>query len=108
MAALADELGFDRFGVTGGSGGGPHVLACAALLPDRVVRAVCAVGVAPFGRQGLEQDEWLAGMDEENIKEVRWALLRARRCSTPSSSSSTSRWRSASPSIRPPSWTGSS
>jgi pimeloyl-ACP methyl ester carboxylesterase len=74
VAALADELGLDRFGVTGGSGGGPHVLACAALLPDRVVRASCIVGVAPFGPQGLEEDEWLAGMDEENVREARNAL----------------------------------
>jgi pimeloyl-ACP methyl ester carboxylesterase len=74
VAALADELGVDRFGVTGGSGGGPHVLASAALLPDRVVRAVCIVGVAPLGTPGLEQDEWLAGMDDENVKEFNWAL----------------------------------
>jgi len=73
VAALADELGFDRFGVTGGSGGGPHVLACAALIPDRVVRAICIVGVAPWGTPGLERDEWLAGMDPENVKEVGWA-----------------------------------
>lgn len=38
---LADILGWNRFAVTGGSGGGPHALACAALLPDRVTR--CAV-----------------------------------------------------------------
>jgi pimeloyl-ACP methyl ester carboxylesterase len=74
VAALADELGIDRFGVSGGSGGGPHVLACAALLPDRVVRAACIVGVAPFGDPGLSEDEWLAGMDPENVKEERWAL----------------------------------
>jgi pimeloyl-ACP methyl ester carboxylesterase len=74
VAALADELGFDRFGVTGGSGGGPHVLACAALLADRVVRAVCIVGVAPLGSPGLEQEDWLAGMDPENVKEFNWAL----------------------------------
>jgi pimeloyl-ACP methyl ester carboxylesterase len=73
VEALADELGLDRFGVTGGSGGGPHVLACAALLPDRVVRAVCTVGVAPLGDPGLTEDEWLAGMDPENVKEFRWA-----------------------------------
>jgi len=73
VLALADELGFDRFGVSGGSGGGPHVLACAALLPDRVVRGVCSVGVAPLGSQGLPEDEWLAGMDPENVKEFRWA-----------------------------------
>jgi pimeloyl-ACP methyl ester carboxylesterase len=74
VRALADELGFDRFGVNGGSGGGPHALACAALLPDRVVRAICDVGVAPFGKPGLEQDAWFAGMDPENVKEFGWAL----------------------------------
>ena len=74
VRALADELGFDRFGVSGGSGGGPHSLACAALLPDRVVRAVCDVGVAPLGTPGLEQVAWLAGMDPENVKEFGWAL----------------------------------
>jgi pimeloyl-ACP methyl ester carboxylesterase len=74
VRALADELGFERFGVTGGSGGGPHVLACAALLGDRVVRATCDVGVAPFGAPGLDQDDWFAGMDPENVKEFRLAL----------------------------------
>jgi pimeloyl-ACP methyl ester carboxylesterase len=74
VRALADELGFERFGVVGGSGGGPHSLACAALLPDRVVRAACVVGVAPLGAGGLEKDAWLAGMDPENVKELGWAL----------------------------------
>jgi pimeloyl-ACP methyl ester carboxylesterase len=73
VAALADHLGLERFGVTGGSGGGAHSLACAARLPDRVERAQCVVGVAPFGEAGLERDEWLAGMDPENIKEFEWA-----------------------------------
>jgi len=73
VRSLADELGFDQFGVTGGSGGGPHALACAALLPGRVVRATCRVGVAPLGDPGLEEDEWLAGMDSENVKEFGWA-----------------------------------
>lgn len=50
------------------------MLACAALLPERVVRAVCVVGLAPFGAAGLEQDDWLAGMDEANVREVRKAL----------------------------------
>ena len=73
VVALADKLRLERFGVTGGSGGGAHSLACAALLPDRVVRAACVVGVAPFGEQGLERDDWLAGMDPENVKEFGWA-----------------------------------
>jgi pimeloyl-ACP methyl ester carboxylesterase len=71
---LADELGFDRFGVTGASGGGPHALACAALIPqERLIRASCIVGVVPFGPEGLEQEAWLAGMDAENVKEFNWA-----------------------------------
>jgi pimeloyl-ACP methyl ester carboxylesterase len=74
VRALADELGFDRFGVTGASGGGPHALACAALLPGRVLRAACVVGVAPLGTAGLAQDDWLAGMDSENVKEFGSAL----------------------------------
>ena len=72
--AIADELGFDRFGVTGGSGGGPHALAFAALHPDRVVRATCSVGVAPYGEGGLPHDVWLGGMDPENVKEFELAL----------------------------------
>jgi len=73
VAALADHLGLERFGVTGGSGGGAHSLACAARLPDRVVRASCVVGVAPFGDGGLDREAWLDGMDPENIKEFGWA-----------------------------------
>lgn len=73
VVLVADSLGFERFGVTGGSGGGPHVLACAGLWPDRVIRATCAVGCAPFGPTGLERDAWLAGMDPENVKEFGWA-----------------------------------
>ena len=73
VLAIADHLGFERFGVTGGSGGGHHSLACAALLPDRVVRAACIVGPAPLGTPGLERDAWLAGQDPGNVKEVGWA-----------------------------------
>jgi pimeloyl-ACP methyl ester carboxylesterase len=71
VAALADHLGIDRFAVTGGSGGGPHCLAVAAKLPDRVTRAACIVGVAPYDVLG---DAWYDGMDPENVKEFGWAL----------------------------------
>jgi pimeloyl-ACP methyl ester carboxylesterase len=74
VVVLADHLAFERFGVTGASGGGPHALACAALLPDRVVRAACVVGGAPLGSPGLEREEWLAGQDPENVKEFSWAM----------------------------------
>src|SRR5690349_3697800 len=35
VAALLDALGAERFLTMGWSGGGPHALACAKLLPDR-------------------------------------------------------------------------
>ncbi len=59
VAALADSLGIERFGVMGHSGGGPHALACAALLREQVVGAVSVSGPAPFGAEGLD---WFAGM----------------------------------------------
>lgn len=73
VLAVADAMGFDRFGVIGGSGGGPHALACAALLPGRVERVACLSGLAPLGDRGLSRDEWLAGMDEDSARELEWA-----------------------------------
>ena len=71
VAAIADELGVERFAVTGGSGGGPHALAVAARLPGRVTRVGCDVGVAPYDAPDFD---WLAGMDPANVKEFEWAL----------------------------------
>jgi pimeloyl-ACP methyl ester carboxylesterase len=65
-AAVADHLGADRFYTLGGSGGGPHTLACAALLPDRVIAAATIASVAPFDAEGLD---WSEGMGEENLEE---------------------------------------
>ena len=48
--AIADALGLERFAVVGRSGGAPHALACAALLPDRVTRAAALVDARPPGR----------------------------------------------------------
>jgi pimeloyl-ACP methyl ester carboxylesterase len=62
-AALADHLGHERFLTVGWSGGGPHALACAALLPDRVLAAATIAGVAPYDAEGLD---WTAGMGEDN------------------------------------------
>jgi pimeloyl-ACP methyl ester carboxylesterase len=66
VEALADELGANRFGVLGISGGGPHALACAALLGDRVTRVASLVGVAPADAMG---DDFATGMSESNIAE---------------------------------------
>jgi pimeloyl-ACP methyl ester carboxylesterase len=72
VAAIADALGYDRFYTVGGSGGGPHVIACAALLPDRVIAAATIASPAPFDAEGLD---WTAGMGQENVDE--FAAMRA-------------------------------
>jgi pimeloyl-ACP methyl ester carboxylesterase len=43
VAVVADALGLDRFCVVGWSAGGPHALACAVRLPDRVL-ATATIG----------------------------------------------------------------
>jgi pimeloyl-ACP methyl ester carboxylesterase len=70
-STLADELGIDDFAVFGVSGGGPHALACAALLPGRVTRAAIVVGAAPSDDPEFD---FLAGMAEINLKEFGAAL----------------------------------
>jgi pimeloyl-ACP methyl ester carboxylesterase len=66
VAALVDNLRVDRFLTWGWSGGGPHALACAALLPGRVVAAATLASVAPYGAPGLD---FLAGMGPGNLEE---------------------------------------
>jgi pimeloyl-ACP methyl ester carboxylesterase len=70
-AAVCDALGVERFCVWGISGGGPHALATAALLPDRVVAAAALAPVAPFEAEGLD---FFEGMGEQNIEDTQAAL----------------------------------
>lgn len=70
-SAILDWLGHSRFITAGWSGGGPHALACAALLPDRCAAAATLAGVGPFGAGDLD---FLAGMGPENVAEFGAAL----------------------------------
>jgi pimeloyl-ACP methyl ester carboxylesterase len=70
IAAIADHVGWERFAVTGGSGGGPHALACGALLPDRVTRVMAEASLAPRDAEGLD---WYVGMTGGNVEEFRAA-----------------------------------
>jgi pimeloyl-ACP methyl ester carboxylesterase len=72
VEAVADALEIEDFAVVGRSGGGPHALACAALLPDRVSAAAVLVGLAPRTAQGLD---WYAGMSPGNVEVYRTAEL---------------------------------
>jgi len=50
IGQLADHLGIDTFHVMGWSAGGPHALACALKLPDRVSAGAIISGLAPPDR----------------------------------------------------------
>jgi pimeloyl-ACP methyl ester carboxylesterase len=52
-ATVADALGVARFTVWGVSGGGPHALACGALLRERVTAVAAVSGFAPADTPGL-------------------------------------------------------
>lgn len=71
VAALVDALDIGRFAVMGHSGGGPHALACAALLGNRVLAAVCGSGLAPLPADGLD---WFAGMYPGGAGELQAAV----------------------------------
>lgn len=71
VEAILDALAAERFLTLGWSGGGPHALACAALLSERCLAAAIIAGVAPYGAAGLD---WLSGMGQDNIDEFGAAL----------------------------------
>ena len=68
VRAIAAGLGIERLAIWGISGGGPHALACAALLPDLVPAVGVLASVAPWGADGLD---YFAGMGELNADDVR-------------------------------------
>ena len=70
VSSIADTLGIDRFAVMGHSGGGPHALACGALLPERVLGVLSVSGMAPYGAEGLD---YFAGMADSGAASLRAA-----------------------------------
>jgi pimeloyl-ACP methyl ester carboxylesterase len=70
VLAVADARGVDRFAVLGHSGGGPRVLACAALAPERLLAAVAISSPAPPDAAGLDR---YAGMAAGIVREQRAA-----------------------------------
>jgi pimeloyl-ACP methyl ester carboxylesterase len=75
VVAVADALGIDRFTVMGISGGGPHAVVCAALIPDRLHRVgvVCGVGPLhePWTDEGSNaQNAFVAGLARNQPEEL--------------------------------------
>jgi len=71
VRAICAALEIDRLAMWGISGGGPYLLACAALLPDLVVAAASLASPAPYAAKGLD---WFAGMGQDNADDYRLLL----------------------------------
>jgi pimeloyl-ACP methyl ester carboxylesterase len=65
VTAILDHIGAPQCLVVGRSGGGPHCLATAALLPERVAGATVIAGFAPYAAPELD---FLAGMGQLNVE----------------------------------------
>ncbi len=74
VGALADHLQVDRFSVLGWSAGGPHALACAAALGDRVDAVATIGGMAPI-RSRVDVAELGLRLDRQLIPLCRRAPL---------------------------------
>lgn len=61
VAALANHLGIEQFAVSGWSFGGPHALACAYRIPDRLTAVGLISSFGPYDRPAAT-----AGMDRNN------------------------------------------
>jgi pimeloyl-ACP methyl ester carboxylesterase len=66
-AAILDALGADTFLNLGWSGGGPHALACDALLADRCLATAVIAGIAPYAEAEVSSQvrAWYEA-DEDN------------------------------------------
>jgi pimeloyl-ACP methyl ester carboxylesterase len=68
VRAICAGLGIERLAMWGVSGGGPHLLACAALLPDLVTAAAALASLAPADAEGLD---WFEGMGQDNVDDFK-------------------------------------
>ena len=71
VRAIADALEIERLAVWGISGGGPHAIACAALLPDLVPAVAVLASIAPWRADGLD---YFDGMGSENVEDMQLVL----------------------------------
>jgi len=70
VTALADHLGIDKFAVTGWSFGGPHALACAYKIPERLNAVGVINSFAPYDRPNSTAG--MAGFNKMSLSLARW------------------------------------
>ena len=68
VRAIGGALGIGRVAMWGISGGGPHALACAALLPGLVTAAASLASPALSDADGLD---WFDGMGQDNVDDFK-------------------------------------
>jgi pimeloyl-ACP methyl ester carboxylesterase len=71
VSTIAGALGIDRLAVWGVSGGGPHAIASAALLPDLAPAVGVLASIAPWGAEGLD---YFTDMGELNVEDTKLQL----------------------------------
>ena len=71
VRTIASALEIEQLLVWGISGGGPHAIACAALLPDLVPAVGVLASPAPWGAEGLD---YFDGMGELNRQDIELML----------------------------------
>ena len=71
VRAIAEAFSADRIAVWGISGGGPHALACAALMPDLVCAVASLASIAPYGPPDLD---YFADMGQDNVDDIKLEL----------------------------------
>jgi pimeloyl-ACP methyl ester carboxylesterase len=71
VRAIAAALGYDRIAMWGISGGGPHALACAAMLPDLVCAVASLASIAPYGSPDLD---YFTDMGQDNVDDIQLFL----------------------------------
>ncbi|NIM95677.1 MAG: hypothetical protein GTO18_18410, partial [Anaerolineales bacterium] len=52
ISVIADNLGYDRFGVLGLSGGAPYALSCAYKIPHKLLATAIVSGIGPVDAPG--------------------------------------------------------
>lgn len=76
VAHLATQLDIETFFVLGHSGGGPHAVACAALLGERVSGAAIVSGVGPLNGPGAFDDMKKSEQLQMNLSRRRSRIMR--------------------------------
>lgn len=69
VEAIAGHLGLDSFVTGGASGGGPHALATAARLPDRVLAVLLVGSLKPF----RDEPDYAVGLGADDAESTRLA-----------------------------------